>query len=904
MKIHAVKVSNYRIHRNLDVRFDDSLTLLAGPNESGKSTLVEAMHMGLYLRPSAAGEARKSMLDTIGPGGIPEVEVEFSAKGERHVVRKVFTGTAYATISLQTNNGRPLTGAEAEERLANLLGIQALASANQINDMAENNRHSWVRQGSAMNGPGQFVPRRVDLLRLLQVAGAAGVIMSDNDRRALERLNDAVDSTYNRNRTQPLGASEFGQARRELDAAGERRKYSEGKLAELNTANAELRQAEKKLEESEAELARINELITQNEMRLSQIQLRRMELNDIILKAAQAKTRLDGLVKEETDLESNRAKHRTVKAELQPLADKVTVLEGTLVSAQAAFATLGQLRDASALRARQARNENDLCHAMQTMLEKGARLRKLIDLRANISKFECEISNTNDAIAVLPAITTRNLNILREISGTIRDLEIKLEAAAVSIRVEIGDSVGVDGSPLAAGDSRILTRPGFITVGDGIKILVVPGGNEAITQIKDELKENRDGLDAKLRTLAIGSVVEAEEAFSRMSELKAQLKQQNASLNLLRETEPRLDEDLPRIVAEIVIQKRVWQQAGEPELPADEMEAARRLMEAKTKVEAAEREQVDLESQVTAAQQREIKNRDLLDSANREREAKSAEAGGLEAVIRAAIERLGDDESRAAALNAAKVDQANTADSLKSKKTELEELAPENAERDQNRLAASKATTTTIIELARKTINTNRGVLKANGVENPEETASLARGAHEKAVQREKVAREKAEALLLLESLARDAQAAINQEQGKPLKAKVDRYLAHVFGPQASTALEWGDNSSLDGILLNRNAMGRGTVPLESLSGGAKEQAGIAVRLALAELVQERDAEPQVVILDDSFAYSDQARIRGIQPMLYEAATNGIQVIVLSCNPRDYEGLGAARVDMPMPAVR
>ena len=87
----------------------------------------------------------------------------------------------------------------------------------------------------------------------------------------------------------------------------------------------------------------------------------------------------------------------------------------------------------------------------------------------------------------------------------------------------------------------------------------------------------------------------------------------------------------------------------------------------------------------------------------------------------------------------------------------------------------------------------------------------MARGAHEKAVQREKEAREKAEALLLLETLAREAQASINQEQGRPLKEKVDRYLAHVFGPQASTALEWGEDNSLDGILLNRNASGRGT---------------------------------------------------------------------------------------------
>jgi len=904
MKIHSVKVSNYRVHRNLDVRFDDRLTLLAGPNESGKSTLVEAMQMGLFLRPSASGEMRRSMLDTIGPGGVPEVEVEFTAKGGRHVVRKVFTGTANATINLQTDGGRPLTGAQAEARLANLLGIQSLATAKEIDGLVEKNSHLWVRQGSAMNAPRQFVPRGDELLRLLQVAGAAGVIMSDNDRNALERLTETVESTFNKSRTQPLAASEFGQARKEFEDTEKRRMQSEAKLAELNSASADLRQAEKKLEESEVELSRINDLIIENEMRLSKIQQQTMELNEISLKATQAQTKLNGMVKEESDLKSKQITLQRVRSELQPLADKVTTLEAALISAQTSVATLGQLRDASVHRTRHARAENDTCRAMQAMLEKGSRLRQLRQLQSNIANFENEIIMTDDTIATLPAITSRQLNEFKEISGAIRDLEIKLEAAAVSIRVEIGKTVGVNGSLLSVGETQILTRPGFITVGDDTKILVVPGGNDAIAQIEDELNLKCDELNGELRALAIGSVAEAEAAANRLTDLKAQLKQQRSSLDLLRKTEPGLDQELLMVVAEIENQKRAWQLAGEPELPQNEMEAARRLNNAKARVETAERERDDFDSQVNAAHLRESETRNLLDLANRERERKNADVGGLEAVVNEAINRLGDDKARANALQTAEADLADTRAILADKKIKLDELSPENAERDKKRLAASKNNATNMIELARRTINTNRGVLKANGVENPEETAALARGAHEKAIQREKEAREKAEALLLLESLAREAQAAINQEHGRPLKEKVDRYLAHVFGPQASTALEWGKDNGLDGILLNRNAHGKGTLPMESLSGGAKEQAGIAVRLAVAELIQERDGEPQMVIMDDSFAFSDQARIRGIHPMLYEAAARNLQVIVLTCNPTEFAALGATRVDMPAPPVR
>jgi hypothetical protein len=50
------------------------------------------------------------------------------------------------------------------------------------------------------------------------------------------------------------------------------------------------------------------------------------------------------------------------------------------------------------------------------------------------------------------------------------------------------------------------------------------------------------------------------------------------------------------------------------------------------------------------------------------------------------------------------------------------------------------------------------------------------------------------------------------------------------------------------------------------------------------------------VIFDDAFAFSDPERVIQLQRMLDLAAARGLQVIVLSCNPTDYAGLGAKTV--------
>jgi energy-coupling factor transporter ATP-binding protein EcfA2 len=89
-----------------------------------------------------------------------------------------------------------------------------------------------------------------------------------------------------------------------------------------------------------------------------------------------------------------------------------------------------------------------------------------------------------------------------------------------------------------------------------------------------------------------------------------------------------------------------------------------------------------------------------------------------------------------------------------------------------------------------------------------------------------------------------------------------------------------------------------------SLSGGAKEQLAAAVRLAIAELLALDHDKCLPIVFDDAFAYSDPERVQALQRMLDLAAERGLQVIVLTCNPSDYAGLGAKNVRVDTPSLR
>ena len=89
----------------------------------------------------------------------------------------------------------------------------------------------------------------------------------------------------------------------------------------------------------------------------------------------------------------------------------------------------------------------------------------------------------------------------------------------------------------------------------------------------------------------------------------------------------------------------------------------------------------------------------------------------------------------------------------------------------------------------------------------------------------------------------------------------------------------------------------------DALSGGAKEQVAAATRLALAEVLAQDHGGCLPVVFDDAFAYSDPDRVQTLQRMLDLAVARGLQVIVLTCTPSDYSGLGAHTISLRAPRV-
>ena len=152
MKLHSVTLRTYRIHKELTVAFDGGLTVIGGPNEAGKTTVVEAVHRALFLRSRASGAVLDSMRSEFYPGH-PTVELTFESGGTTYTVTKQFTGTNSAPTTLAVAGGQTLRNDEAEAALRELMKAEAIGGRNSEDKLRMQWAHLWVWQGAAGSDP-------------------------------------------------------------------------------------------------------------------------------------------------------------------------------------------------------------------------------------------------------------------------------------------------------------------------------------------------------------------------------------------------------------------------------------------------------------------------------------------------------------------------------------------------------------------------------------------------------------------------------------------------------------------------------------------------------------------------------------------------------------------------------
>ncbi len=834
------------------------LNLFYGANESGKSTLVEAIHFGLFER--SVGEARaKRDIRTWNGTEAPEVEVDFEDDaGELWRVHKRFLLQPFT--SLEGRNVH-LKGDDAEKRLREMLGTERGKNTGVVDADLGIWPLLWVRQGRSGIAVKEDTHDGARATLSTTLASQTGEIVAGEQG---ERIRAAARA----------GFEEHFTATGRFNAAYEKVQAAAREAAELA---AELRAR------WEAARSRVEDL-QQAEGRLQGLEPRLAELRR---EAVKAKELAEAARQVHQEVERARSRHQLADARAQQAEDALRERTDVEAAHQAAVVALAASRHTHAA-AQQAHSELEAKRAVASDAVQAAKSNVLLARAAfeaqgreaeraglvqRIAALEATKGQVEDLMERLRALQASidasplgpsELSRIEEAERERVRLLDRLEAAAVRVSVTALQAGTLDGVARAAGhhEVRAITEPGVLRLDDRWTVQVDPG------RARFERSE-LEAAEAKVRSLLaaveLGSVPEARDAVETRRGQEAEKRALVGQLALVG------SEGVSPLIRELASlrQKLAAMPAAAGTGSVEQLEAARALAEKRLTEAEVDLGEIDLEAKKLAERLGEAKASlraaEEQHEHTRLRQAKAAPlpevaatAEAARAERSAAKEALAEVEQRWALAGGAGVEEGArvAAEALAG----LERRAAALREEVVGLRAAVRAH-------AQEGLYDQLGAAEAVAVRAQDEADALAR---------------RAAARRALHEALESAWRRMRDRFVEPVRKAVEAEVPLLFPGSRLWVDEAGDVVGL----ITRGQQEQ----FELLSGGAREQLGVLVRLGIARVLAGERRLP--VLLDDALVNSDAER-RGRMLEVLRRMSEHLQVLLFTCHDEDFDRLAA-----------
>lgn len=894
MKLISATVRNYRCHRETTVDFDGNLVLVHGPNESGKSTLAEAIHRVLFLRATTGGKIQKSMISD--QGGQPNVEVTFEVHGKKHILRKQFSGSN-GTASLTSEDRETLSGDAAEEALTVLLKVNGLISGGGAARSLEKRwAHLWVWQGKSSETPlGALDESHSKLRDKLQGQTGQSVISSPVDNAVIDELTQWETENLKQKKGFKTN-SDLDKAQKTLAAAQERATNAQGILDQLGDAAADFEQADADIERHNKNHSDAETQLKDIETQLKEVESLREQLKEKTRLSQEAEKEFTSLQQVDLEIRGLESQIKEAEEKAAPARQALERLQKDATSRKADYEQARQAREQSSQALSQARSISEAWQAHLDILRQAKRSTELQKQLEKIEKLKNEAKDVSKQLAPLEAFTDAAVKKLAKAEQDFEQARVKLEAYALQIEVlEADQDISLDGQSLEAGQKKILSQVAELQMGIGTRLRLTPGGAEDLESAREASNKAAENLKNALNALGVTSVEAAREQsrkrdnFSReFARLEKQLEDAEAE-----ETEAAL-KDAEKLLTQLQARRDVSVPQDAKIDFSDDLQASETAGEkAQAALNSAKETFHNAESQEKATLKASEQASDQLKTAEKEYKKQNDQINDLKSQLKYALEKSGNSDSRSKSINTAKasLDQAREAE--QTVWSGLDELGADQLDPVAQRLRAAIETDRQKLDEAKQRKIVAQTQLISSGSRDPESELKQAEAEADRCQKRFDQLKHQADVRSYLLGKLRAARQSTTAALTQPLEDAVNPYLKLLFGGSRARLFWAADGSRLERFQLDRTDKQNGVFEFDKLSHGTREQVALALRLAMAQLLAADHDGCLPLVLDDAFTHADKDRIEKLKTILFQASQNGLQILLLSCHPENYSGLSA-----------
>ena len=888
MRLIRCRLESVRRHRELEVAFAPGLTLIGGGNETGKSSLVEAMHRTLFVRATATGAAVRDLRSAMHAGH-PQIELDFEADGHHWSLQKSFSG-AGGTCRLSRMGAPAHLGGEAEDRLASLLGVEEIIGSRQVNRILPSRwAHLWVMQGLAGRNLLELDGSHYDLNGLIAALEnqASDSLQSPLDQHIHDQLEVLVAASFTSRGVKQQ--SELWKRRQELQQAEQRHQDACQQLEIYESACEELDRNEKALRDLET--GAVPELRQQRSRLTALLDLQRL-LAPLIQEEQQLKQQLNSLKTLDSETESTDRSIQAHRRDLEKAVDQAAQQSEQLKARQASLNALEEQRQALEERGHALRRQQEI-RTLETRIRDH---QQRDDLRARLQSQQGSLQNKLDAA---PAQNTEALSALQRLQERLRELEIRLNSMASSIHLEAADQeVVLDGVALSEGQTLQRSGPFRLQVGEGVMVQVNPGEGTGIAALTTERFQLQEAFDEGLRQWGASSLDEAREQLLQQQNLTQELALVKARLQQLDQQRPVQvdgDESLETLRQKL---SALQQDLGPEALFTMDSTALDQAL-------------LDCRATYKSVQEQTRALRPLLDALERNLSAVQSQRQER----RVTVERLEAQQLQRRQQRQAFVETHGEAAQIQrqldvlteTSRVQQSKLLALTTEAGLERTVDAERQLTSLeqqehnLSRRREDLNREQGSLlercdrlgRSDLHALVEETAA----ARDLAIRAEQQETLVAEARQLLLRRFQEARRDLSRRYSMPLRQSINRFMAPLLLEASDDCeLNVDPTEGLNTLRLQRS--GR-SFDFAQLSGGMKEQFNAALRLAMADTLRSSHDGCLPLLFDDAFTNTDPKRLVSVLAMLRQAVDLGLQVVVLSCDPDPYREIADACVMLP-----
>jgi DNA repair exonuclease SbcCD ATPase subunit len=902
VKLLSCDLHSIRRHAELKLNFHPGLTLITGANESGKSSLVEALHRTLFLRGNATG-APVQQLRSLQHSGHPQVTLNFEAKGRSWMLQKRFSGQS-GTTSLSGAGEPARLGSEAEEQLATLLGVDEIIGSRQAGRVLPTRwAHLWVMQGEGGRDLLKLGGEHYDLRSLIDQLerGADAALQSPLDQQLHDRLEQLVSASLTTRGTrhqsvlwhceQALKASE----ERLASATAELHDYEEASTS-LDALDDEQRQLE---QERKPQLEQEQNQLLDEQRQQAQAKAARQALEQQLTPLSQQRQQLQlqlrRLRETEQTLANQQQQNVRVTAGLERLQRLLVEQSDAVKQLMLGRDQLEQKRSGLELRGQQLRRLEERLQLEQRLTQLDRQQQQLLSWKRQHKEITAALSN-------LRAPEHEALVTLQDQTRQLEALAIRSDAMASVVTLECSDQqVRLDDTPMEPGESQRRTSTFSLTVGKGVKLRIAPGGGDGLETIHREHQALTQTIQASLSHWQADSVAELEargrqrmELLTRQSLLQQQTPEADAH-KVIQAEEASARERLQSLEQELNDGAQATSEGLSPQ-DAEAIQQAlitcRQHYRETNERRQSLRQQLEQQETLLKGQQQQQQALQL------QREALTAEIRSLDQQRLALIRDHGDAERITADLQQLEEQIGNLQQQLKA----LPQADGSNNDPEAAIARRLNAVQQQLQQLQERlqSLSSERGALRERcnslGRRDPYAHAEEARTQLEQARRAHSNEALQVKAHLHLLNLFNTARSDLSQRYTAPLSRSIAHYLGPLLPqPDALCSLSYDAKNGLGDLRLQRDGL---TLPFANLSGGMREQLNAALRLALADTLRTGHDGCLPVLFDDAFSNTDPTRLQAVLSMLRQAADDGLQVVVLSCDGDPYRAVADAVVEL------